>query len=87
LKLALGETLARQEPPKTFQLLTNYRSHNGIVKCAHSVVQLITTFWPYAIDILAEERGKLDADGIKPVFYTGQTVQDAHCGSFLINDG
>lgn len=53
--------------PKSFQLTVNYRSHGGIVNCAHSVVELITRFWPYGIDTLAKERGIVD--GLKPVFF------------------
>ena len=49
-----------------FQLTVNYRSHAGIVNCAHSVVSLLTRFWPDAIDILAPERGVVD--GARPVF-------------------
>ena len=37
--------------------------------CAHSVVELITRFWPYAIDIIAEEKGIVD--GPKPTFFYG----------------
>lgn len=55
--------------PQEFQLAVNYRSHGGIVKAAHSVVQLISRFWPHAIDALAEEKGIID--GARPVFFTG----------------
>ncbi|TFY76337.1 hypothetical protein EWM64_g7674 [Hericium alpestre] len=67
--------------PKSFQLLTNYRSHGGIVQCAHSVIELITKFWPYAIDILAEEKGIVD--GIKPVFFSGWDQDNVRYESFL----
>ena len=49
-----------------FQLAINYRSHAGIVNCAHSVIELITRFWPYTIDSLAQEQGIVD--GPKPIF-------------------
>lgn len=58
-----------QETPRTFQLAINYRSHGGIVQCAHSVIELITEFWPYAIDVLTRERGVVD--GSRPVFFSG----------------
>ena len=58
-----------QEAPRTFQLAINYRSHGGIVQCAHSVIELITEFWPYAIDVLTREKGVVD--GSKPVFFSG----------------
>jgi hypothetical protein len=55
--------------PQSFQLATNYRSHAGIVNCAHSVIDLITKFWPYSIDALAREKGIVD--GAKPIFLNG----------------
>ncbi|KZP30395.1 P-loop containing nucleoside triphosphate hydrolase protein [Athelia psychrophila] len=59
----------RVTPPTTFQLVTNYRSHGGIVRCAHSIIDIITTFWPYAIDSLAPEKGIVD--GPKPTLFYG----------------
>lgn len=70
-----------KETPKTFQLTINYRSHGGIVGCAHSVVKLITEFWPHAIDILAEERGIID--GLKPVFFSGWDQDTVRYEQFL----
>ena len=58
-----------REASRTFQLAMNYRSHGGIVQCAHSVIELITEFWPYAIDVLSREKGVVD--GSKPVFFSG----------------
>ncbi|KIM51664.1 hypothetical protein SCLCIDRAFT_33253 [Scleroderma citrinum Foug A] len=55
--------------PATFQLAVNYRSHNGIINCAHAVVELITMFWPYTIDTLQSEHGLIS--GSEPVFFTG----------------
>lgn len=58
-----------QSELKTFQLAVNYRSHGGIVRCATAVIEMITHFWPYAIDSLAPEKGVVD--GAKPVFFSG----------------
>ncbi|KAI5985929.1 hypothetical protein EDC04DRAFT_2615239 [Pisolithus marmoratus] len=55
--------------PESFQLAVSYRSHGGIVNCAHSVIELISRFWPDSIDLLQPERGIVD--GLKPVFFTG----------------
>ncbi|THH32624.1 hypothetical protein EUX98_g1581 [Antrodiella citrinella] len=70
-----------QKRPRSFQLITNYRSHNGIVSCAQSVVQLITEFWPHAIDVLAEEKGIVD--GLKPVFFSGWDKTTVRYEQFL----
>ncbi|KAL4254519.1 hypothetical protein ABKN59_003247 [Abortiporus biennis] len=70
-----------QEQPRSFQLTVNYRSHGGIMGCANSVVQLITKFWPHAIDILAEERGLVD--GVKPVFFSGWDQDTVRYEQFL----
>ncbi|SJL05399.1 uncharacterized protein ARMOST_08766 [Armillaria ostoyae] len=56
-----------KQPPEMFQLAVNYRSHAGIVDCAHSVIDLITTFWEDSIDRLSPEMGIVD--GFKPVFF------------------
>lgn len=54
--------------PELYQLAVNYRSHSGIVNCAHSVIELITKFWPNSIDRLAPEVGIVH--GFKPVFFS-----------------
>ncbi|KAK0478174.1 hypothetical protein IW261DRAFT_1482258 [Armillaria novae-zelandiae] len=59
-----------KQPPEMFQLAVNYRSHAGIVDCAHSVIDLITTFWEDSIDHLSPEIGIVD--GFKPVFFNAQ---------------
>ncbi|KAF4623894.1 hypothetical protein D9613_001576 [Agrocybe pediades] len=70
--------------PKSFQLATNYRSHGGIVQCAHSVIELITEFWPHAIDILSRERGVVD--GSKPVFFSGWDSDTVRYEQFLFGE-
>ncbi|KAF5377280.1 hypothetical protein D9615_006447 [Tricholomella constricta] len=76
-----GAVYRPQNPPKTFQLATNYRSHAGIVNCAHSVIELITRFWPYSIDTLAPEKGIVD--GLKPVFLNGWDTDNVRYEQFL----
>ncbi|KAH9005752.1 hypothetical protein EDB86DRAFT_2795497 [Lactarius hatsudake] len=73
--------MASPRQPRSFQLVTNFRSHGGIVSCAHSVIVLVTKFWPYAIDILPEEKGIID--GIKPVFFSGWDQDNVRYESFL----
>ncbi|KAF7306351.1 UvrD-like helicase ATP-binding domain-containing protein [Mycena indigotica] len=70
--------------PRTFQLTVNYRSHAGIVNCAHSVIEIMTMFWPYAIDILDRERGTVD--GLRPVFFTGFDSSNVEYEQFLFGD-
>ncbi|KAI6166607.1 P-loop containing nucleoside triphosphate hydrolase protein [Pisolithus thermaeus] len=67
--------------PKSFQLTTNYRSHGGIVNCAHSVIELISRFWPNSIDLLQPERGIVD--GLKPAFFSGWDKDIAGYEQFL----
>ncbi|KAG2050146.1 hypothetical protein BDR06DRAFT_892287 [Suillus hirtellus] len=69
--------------PTMFQLSINYRSHNGIVNCAHSVIELIMKFWPNAINHLQPEKGAVD--GVKPVFFT-HLDNDAHFKQFLVRE-
>lgn len=74
-------TFQAHHAPKTFQLATNYRSHAGIVNCAHSIIELITRFWPYSIDNLAPERGIVE--GLKPVFLHGWDDDSVRYEQFL----
>lgn len=67
--------------PTMFQLAINYRSHGGIVNCAHSVIELITKFWPNTIDNLRPEKGVVD--GLKPVFFTGWDKDTVRYEQFL----
>ncbi|KAG1728187.1 P-loop containing nucleoside triphosphate hydrolase protein [Suillus paluster] len=69
--------------PTMFQLGMNYRSHGGTVNCAHSVIELITKFWPDSIDHLQPEKGMVD--GVKPIFFTGPD-DDTHYKQFLVGE-
>ncbi|KAI6101328.1 P-loop containing nucleoside triphosphate hydrolase protein [Pisolithus sp. B1] len=68
-------------PPESFQLAINYRSHGGIVNCAHSVIELISHFWPNSIDHLRPEHGIVD--GPKPVFFMGWGKDTIHYQQFF----
>ncbi|KAF9229832.1 hypothetical protein BS17DRAFT_744362 [Gyrodon lividus] len=67
--------------PTVFQLAVNYRSHGGIVNCAHTVIERITRFWPDAIDGLQPEHGIVD--GLKPVFFHGWDKDTVRYEQFL----
>ncbi|KAF8491287.1 hypothetical protein JB92DRAFT_2753228 [Gautieria morchelliformis] len=70
--------------PASFQLDINYRSHAGVVNCAHSIVELITRFWPHSIDTLARERGLVD--GPLPVFFSGWDPEATSYEQFLFHE-
>ncbi|KAF8139769.1 hypothetical protein EV363DRAFT_1310578 [Boletus edulis] len=70
--------------PTAFQLAINYRSHGGIVNCAHSIIERITHFWPDAIDGLQPEHGIVD--GLKPVFFRGWDQDTVQCEQFLFGE-
>ncbi|KAJ7051208.1 hypothetical protein C8F01DRAFT_1237408 [Mycena amicta] len=74
----------QEHQPRTFQLTVNYRSHAGIVNCAHSVIEILTLFWPYSIDILSRERGTVD--GLRPVFFNGFDSSNVEYEQFLFGD-
>lgn len=80
----LGATRQTTEGPRMFQLAVNYRSHGGIVNCAHSVIELITQFWPYTIDVLGREQGIVD--GLKPIFLSARDQDAAAYKRFLFGD-
>jgi hypothetical protein len=51
------------------------------VNVAHSVVQLITRFWPHAIDALSKEQGIVE--GLKPIFFAGWDQSTVQYEEFL----
>ncbi|CAG8450090.1 7512_t:CDS:10 [Dentiscutata heterogama] len=55
--------------PQRFELNTNYRSHNGILRLASSVIDLIQCFFPESIDKLPKERGEVG--GPRPLIFKG----------------
>jgi len=57
--------------PEGFQLLTNYRSHGGIVECANAIIQLLQRF-PRAIDLLRPEAGIIGKE--LPKFFHGDDL-------------
>jgi hypothetical protein len=68
--------------PKGFQLLVNYRSHGGIVKCANAIIQLLQRF-PGAIDELQPEAGV--AGKAKPVFFHSGCLPSQERDFFLLS--
>ncbi|KAK6537109.1 hypothetical protein TWF694_011308 [Orbilia ellipsospora] len=56
-----------------FTLSKNYRTHNGILKLAAKVVDIIYAAFPYVIDKLAPELG--DFDGPAPIIFSGFSSQ------------
>ncbi|KAH9075544.1 hypothetical protein EDB83DRAFT_2515178 [Lactarius deliciosus] len=70
--------------PKGFQLLVNYRSHAGIVKCANAIIQLLQRF-PGAIDVLQPEAGI--AGKAMPVFFHSGCLPSQERDFFLLSTG
>ncbi|PIL29959.1 hypothetical protein GSI_07870 [Ganoderma sinense ZZ0214-1] len=79
-----GANAERRTQPESFHLAVNYRSHAGIVDCAHSVIELISQFWPHAIDALAPEQGLIH--GLRPVFFSGWDQNTARYEQFLFGE-
>ena len=67
--------------PDTFQLVTNYRSHGGIVDCAASLIELLSSMFPYSIDKLKRESALVT--GPKPRIFLSDVV---HFEEFLKPD-
>ncbi|KAH9075551.1 P-loop containing nucleoside triphosphate hydrolase protein [Lactarius deliciosus] len=70
--------------PKGFQLLVNYRSHGGIVKCANAIIQLLQQF-PGAIDVLQPEAGIAGKE--IPMFFHGECLPSRERDFFLLSTG
>ncbi|KAI1785582.1 hypothetical protein LXA43DRAFT_1185708 [Ganoderma leucocontextum] len=79
-----GANVEKRTQPESFHLAVNYRSHAGIVDCAHSVIELISQFWPHAIDALAPEQGLIH--GLRPVFFSGWDQNTVRYEQFLFGE-
>ncbi|KAI8610947.1 hypothetical protein BC830DRAFT_1053849, partial [Chytriomyces sp. MP71] len=55
----LKEKKAITAAPKPFQLTKNYRSHDGILAVAASMLDLLREFFPASIDNLPAEKGMI----------------------------
>lgn len=62
----------------------NYRSHGGIINCAQTIIEILSTFWPYSIDILKEEKGVID--GVKPIVFSGWSEYNIPFEQHLFGD-
>ena len=60
-------SLQSQKAPEFFKLSTNFRSKGGIVACGQTVLDLITRFWPSAIDQTPKELNL--GGGTRPYFF------------------
>ena len=47
-------------PSKIYQLVHNYRSHNGILRLASVVIDALVQFFPESVDKLERDRGIID---------------------------
>ena len=56
----LREKDKRIQVPELTKLEVNYRTHNGILRCAGEVVNMIHHFFPNAVDKLAKDRGHFE---------------------------
>ncbi len=59
---------------KPFELNINYRSHDGILRLASSVIDLINHFFPDSIDQLSPEHGQVG--GPRPLIFEGFQAKD-----------
>ncbi|CAG8491849.1 5685_t:CDS:10 [Ambispora gerdemannii] len=69
--------------PKTFELNINYRSHNGILRLAASIIYLIERFFPRTIDSLTRERGEVG--GPRPEVFKGTRAETLNAFSTAEN--
>jgi ATP-dependent exoDNAse (exonuclease V) beta subunit len=77
-----------QNTIKKFELNVNYRSHNGILKLAASVIKLLSDLFPDSIDKLTPEQGVVD--GPQPFIFKGFQANtffsDVFCGSEQVSN-
>ncbi|CAE6415986.1 unnamed protein product [Rhizoctonia solani] len=67
--LVFSEILGVYKPFSLFELTVNFRSHDGIVRYAASLVELIYTLFPNSIDIMEPELA--NTPGPPPLLFVG----------------
>lgn len=67
--------------PVDFKLTINHRFRGGLIRAAYSIVQLVLTFWPHAIDALDEDKGAIG--GGKPIFFINQEQDSCRYEQYL----
>ncbi|CAG8607873.1 45495_t:CDS:10 [Gigaspora margarita] len=70
--------------PRQFELNTNYRSHNGILRLASSIIDLLERFFPESIDKLPQERGEIG--GPRPLIFKGHKNVENSINYFFVNE-
>lgn len=63
----VAELPAPARAPDMFQLVQNLRTHSGIVKLAHSVVEALTRLFPDSVDKLQPETSELSGESLETV--------------------
>ncbi|CAJ0924191.1 21211_t:CDS:10 [Entrophospora sp. SA101] len=75
----------KPKQPELFEMKINYRSHNGILKLASSVIDLITHFFPDSIDQLSRECGEVG--GPRPIVFNGVEAEQFYFHVFSMGEG
>ncbi|CAG8616353.1 9660_t:CDS:10, partial [Ambispora leptoticha] len=79
-RVRVNNTLRGPIKPNQFELNINYRSHNGILRLAASIIKLIRRFFPESIDHLSSERGEVG--GPRPIVFKGFKAETFHFNVF-----
>ncbi|XP_062607408.1 TPR and ankyrin repeat-containing protein 1-like [Saccostrea cucullata] len=61
-------------PKKVHQLTHNYRSHNGILSLASSILDILAKYYPDSFDILEKDKGLFQ--GPAPILLESCSIQD-----------
>ncbi|QRV93103.1 UvrD-like helicase carboxy-terminal domain protein [Ceratobasidium sp. AG-Ba] len=77
------QRLSSRFAPRQFELSVNYRSHDGIVQCAASIVDNLYSLFPESLDRLARESGDEKSPEL-PVVLTDMSSDTAAFADFLM---
>ncbi|CAE6538243.1 unnamed protein product, partial [Rhizoctonia solani] len=72
-------------PPSQFELTVNYRSHEGLVRCAASVVDSLYDLFPESLDRLPRETADDKSVDCLPVILTDTSSNISLFEEFLLN--
>ncbi|KAH7339885.1 hypothetical protein B0J17DRAFT_657189 [Rhizoctonia solani] len=71
-------------PPSKFELTINYRSHEGIVRCAASIVDVLYNLFPESLDRLPRETADDKSTEHPPIIFTDTSSQVSLFEDFLL---
>ncbi|KAG9097775.1 hypothetical protein FRC06_007201 [Ceratobasidium sp. 370] len=84
-RVVQSQRVPASSTPSKFELTVNYRSHEGIIQCAASVIDSLYNLFPESLDHLARETAANSSTEYLPVVLTDTGTDISVFENFLLN--